>query len=79
MGRKVRVGVAVRVGVDVVVGVSVGIGVGGVPSTSKNPETFHVNPLKICTSYVLGNHSGGSGNQSVKPSPPVSPSQGSVS
>ena len=79
VGRGVRVGVAVRVGVGVSVGVFVGIAVGGTPSTSKKPETFQFNPVNICTSYVPGSQSCGSGSQSVKPNPPVSPSQGRVS
>ncbi len=71
LGRRVRVGVAVRVGVGVRVGVPVrvdvalGSGVGASPSTVKLPETFQFSPEKICTSYSPGNHSEGSGSQSV--------------
>lgn len=79
VGRGVRVDVAVGVKVSVFVGVLVGKEVGGIPVTSKKPETFQVNPVKICTSYVPGSHSCCSGFQSVKPRPPVSPSQGKVS
>lgn len=79
VGRGVRVGVAVGVGVTVFVGVFVGKAVGGIPVISKKPETFQFKPVKICTSYVPGSHSCGSGSQSVKPRPPVSPSQGRVS
>lgn len=42
--------VAVGVVVSVFVGVFVGNGVGGMPVTSKKPETFQVKPVKICTS-----------------------------
>lgn len=79
VGRGVRVDVEVGVKVSVFVGVLVGKEVGGIPVTSKKPETFQVNPVKICTSYVPGSHSCCSGFQSVKPRPPVSPSQGKVS
>jgi hypothetical protein len=77
----VRVGVGVRVRVDpsVAVGEGLGVRVGGSPSTRKIPTTFHSSPTKICTWYSPGSHSEASGFQSVKPKPPVPPSQGLVS
>lgn len=71
VGRIVWVFVGVRVGVGVFVtdgvnvGVGVGRGVGAFPVIVNLPEIFQNIPLNICTSYSPGNHSDGSGLQSV--------------
>lgn len=79
VGKGVRVAVGVDVGVLVRVGVALGFGVGASPSTVKTPAFLKTSPTKICTTYSPGSHAEGSGCQSVKPSPPDPPFQGSVS
>ena len=75
----VLLGVGVREGVGVDEGVRVGIGVGASPWTRNCPTIFQSSPTKIWTSYVPGNQSEAGASHSVKPYPPVSPSQGMVS
>lgn len=63
----VPVCVAVLVGVRVCVGVRVTVGLGGCPMMVKKPDTFHVEPTNICTSYKPGCHWSLGGSQSVYP------------
>jgi hypothetical protein len=53
-GVKVKVGTSEGVEVDVDEGVNVTVG--GVPFKVKDPELFHLLPMKICISYKPGCH-----------------------